>query len=350
VYLILPVHPEGALNVLNLMHQVHLTMQSLVFGEQSLVKRIQRHMAMKDMMDRGASKEEAGKIIERLDTNKKPVYAQQDWSKYLTLLNLRTWDTLGNRVVTEQIYVHSKLLIADDRVAILGSANINDRSQCGTRDSELAVIVRDSESTDAKLDGKHNQKVGKTINKLRKDLWKKHFGMSQAKQNGPVAHFTVSDEILDQPAAEKTWKAIQTQAASNSKAYEYSFNFIPRNFNESQVIESSTAQQYQDGFPSPIWPTWTYRSTLHLNLGGQISEPLPHEQGFWESKTLAGVKKYPAPIGVRGFITALPIYWTKAENNESGLNLTIIAHNQDKKNDVHIASLSEASHRNEHSS
>lgn len=350
VYLILPVHPEGALNVLNLMHQVHLTMQSLVFGEQSLVKRIQRHMAMKDMMDRGASKEEAGKIIERVDTNKKPVYAQQDWSKYLTLLNLRTWDTLGNRVVTEQIYVHSKLLIADDRVAILGSANINDRSQCGTRDSELAVIVRDSESTDAKLDGKHNQKVGKTINKLRKDLWKKHFGMSQAKQNGPVAHFTVSDEILDQPAAEKTWKAIQTQAASNSKAYEYSFNFIPRNFNESQVIESSTAQQYQDGFPSPIWPTWTYRSTLHLNLGGQISEPLPHEQGFWESKTLAGVKKYPAPIGVRGFITALPIYWTKAENNESGLNLTIIAHNQDKKNDVHIASLSEASHRNEHSS
>ncbi len=81
------------------------------------------------------------------------------------------------RVVTEQIYIHSKLLIADDRVAILGSANINDRSLCGTRDSELAVIVRDSESTDAKLDGTHNQKVGKTINKLRKDLWKKHFGM-----------------------------------------------------------------------------------------------------------------------------------------------------------------------------
>ena len=47
VYLVLPVHPEGALNVPNIMHQVHLTQQSLVFGEQSLVKRIQRQMALK---------------------------------------------------------------------------------------------------------------------------------------------------------------------------------------------------------------------------------------------------------------------------------------------------------------
>ena len=31
----------------NIMHQVHLTQQSLVFGEQSLVKRIQRQMALK---------------------------------------------------------------------------------------------------------------------------------------------------------------------------------------------------------------------------------------------------------------------------------------------------------------
>ena len=47
VYLVLPVHPEGALNMPNIMHQVHLTQQSLVFGEQSLVKRIQRQMALK---------------------------------------------------------------------------------------------------------------------------------------------------------------------------------------------------------------------------------------------------------------------------------------------------------------
>ena len=45
--------------------------------------------------------------------------------------------------MTEQIYVHSKLMIIDDVAAIIGSANINDRSMQGSRDSEIAVLVRD---------------------------------------------------------------------------------------------------------------------------------------------------------------------------------------------------------------
>lgn len=32
---------------------------------------------------------------------------------------------LGGKIVTEQIYVHTKLMIVDDRIAIIGSANIN---------------------------------------------------------------------------------------------------------------------------------------------------------------------------------------------------------------------------------
>jgi phosphatidylserine/phosphatidylglycerophosphate/cardiolipin synthase-like enzyme len=39
--------------------------------------------------------------------------------------------------------VHSKLLLVDDRVAIVGSANVNDRSLCGDRDSEIACRVVD---------------------------------------------------------------------------------------------------------------------------------------------------------------------------------------------------------------
>jgi phosphatidylserine/phosphatidylglycerophosphate/cardiolipin synthase-like enzyme len=38
--------------------------------------------------------------------------------------------------------VHSKLLIADDHLVICGSANINDRSMLGKRDSEIAVIIK----------------------------------------------------------------------------------------------------------------------------------------------------------------------------------------------------------------
>lgn len=46
---------------------------------------------------------------------------------------------IKNTPATEIIYVHSKLMIVDDNYAIIGSANINDRSMLGTRDSEIAV-------------------------------------------------------------------------------------------------------------------------------------------------------------------------------------------------------------------
>ena len=61
----------------------------------------------------------------------------EDWRKYLAFCSLRTHDQLGDKLVTEQIYIHCKLIIVDDRTVIIGSANINDRSQLGNRDSEV---------------------------------------------------------------------------------------------------------------------------------------------------------------------------------------------------------------------
>jgi len=40
------------------------------------------------------------------------------------------------------IYVHSKMMIVDDEYIILGSANINERSMCGSRDSEICIISK----------------------------------------------------------------------------------------------------------------------------------------------------------------------------------------------------------------
>lgn len=37
------------------------------------------------------------------------------------------------------LQVHSKMMIVDDEYIIIGSANINQRSQDGTRDTEIAV-------------------------------------------------------------------------------------------------------------------------------------------------------------------------------------------------------------------
>jgi phospholipase D1/2 len=58
---------------------------------------------------------------------------------YIRFYGLRTHAVLNNTPITEIVYIHSKLMIIDDYSVILGSANINDRSMKGNRDSELGV-------------------------------------------------------------------------------------------------------------------------------------------------------------------------------------------------------------------
>ncbi len=54
-----------------------------------------------------------------------------DPADYLTILGLRQHGKIGNLPVTELVYVHSKIIIVDDQYALIGSANINDRSMLG---------------------------------------------------------------------------------------------------------------------------------------------------------------------------------------------------------------------------
>lgn len=63
----------------------------------------------------------------------------ENLDEYIQFYSLRTHGIIAKRPVTEIIYVHSKLIIVDDKVMLIGSANINDRSLLGTRDSEIGV-------------------------------------------------------------------------------------------------------------------------------------------------------------------------------------------------------------------
>ncbi len=75
------------------------------------------------------------------------------------------------KLVTEIIYVHSKLMIVDDKYVICGSANINDRSLLGKRDSEIAAVVKDEEFIESIINEKSVQ-VGKYASSLRKKIFK----------------------------------------------------------------------------------------------------------------------------------------------------------------------------------
>lgn len=54
---------------------------------------------------------------------------------FIFFYGLRQCGLVGSSPMTEIIYVHSKLMIVDDERCIIGSANINDRSLLGNRDS-----------------------------------------------------------------------------------------------------------------------------------------------------------------------------------------------------------------------
>ncbi|MFS8930506.1 phospholipase D-like domain-containing protein [Cupriavidus taiwanensis] len=314
VYMVLPVHPEGTLDTINIMTQQHLTMQSLVFGSHSLVNRIRRALlAMKYVRERKMEVERARDSAEsaapdELDRN----ILQADWEQYLTLLNLRNWDVVGGRPITEQIYVHSKLLIVDDRVVVIGSANINDRSQLGDRDSELAVVIHDDKPMSVRLNGKNFQSVGTFPCNLRKELWKKHFGLLGGAS--PAANLGNS-VVLDGPSDPATWQAIKQVASLNARAYEKAFSFVPK-----------------VSAPTSIWPSW--HASQH-KLGGYMPfnerfwrSPQPRDEGFtWDANKLLPEKN---PVGILGFITAFPILWTLGENNDSKMNLTTLANVEPK--------------------
>lgn len=97
---------------------------------------------------------------------------------YIQFFSLRAWGKIGPQksLVTEQLYIHAKCMIVDDRAAIIGSANINERSMLGSRDSEVATIVRDTDMIRSTMNGRPYL-VGRYPHTLRVRLMREHLGI-----------------------------------------------------------------------------------------------------------------------------------------------------------------------------
>ncbi|KAG6703074.1 hypothetical protein I3842_07G065800 [Carya illinoinensis] len=74
------------------------------------------------------------------------------------------------------IYVHAKGMIVDDEYVIVGSANINQRSMAGTKDTELAVAAYQPHHTWA---GRKKQPRGQVYG-YRMSLWSEHLAVKDA--------------------------------------------------------------------------------------------------------------------------------------------------------------------------
>ncbi|KAI8344256.1 hypothetical protein BC941DRAFT_408165 [Chlamydoabsidia padenii] len=97
-------------------------------------------------------------------------------SQYIKFYSLRNWGELNGSYVTEQVYIHAKTMIVDDRTVMIGSANINERSMLGCRDSEICACIEDMDLLDSTFGGQ-SVKVGRFAHSLRLRLMAEHIGL-----------------------------------------------------------------------------------------------------------------------------------------------------------------------------
>ncbi|KAI9010942.1 hypothetical protein CLU79DRAFT_891017 [Phycomyces nitens] len=105
--------------------------------------------------------------------------------------------------VSELLYIHDKLMIVDDVTVLIGSANINDRSLLGNRDSEIAMLIEDTEVVISHMNGKE-YRASKFAHTLRMQLWKEHLGLLDFEDWSsllPTTHTTHSPDTLSPDTA-----------------------------------------------------------------------------------------------------------------------------------------------------
>ncbi|HSD36829.1 MAG TPA: phospholipase D-like domain-containing protein [Rhodocyclaceae bacterium] len=343
IFIVLPVHPEGTANAEATMFQHQAAQRAIFWDDDGLVDSICQYLVIKKNPTLNpcynpiirAEKTPENRITKLTISDRKtgtpisfPSFLARDqelnkarlaerksggWKSYLTVLNLRnvgvvcdykrhvTSDSsklrkgivfadtneqlfaneIGRYLVTEQIYVHSKLMIVDDAVAIIGSANCNDRSLSGNGDTEIAGVFVDGDITpDQDLGNGLKVNVRKFARDLRWQLWQKHLGLlisddpekdyfkadsiarnenntpeierilqgppvpgDNKSPNASVPHpprfktksswlddFGITqDELRTKPVSAKTIKALQSIATHNTALIESVFVHTPRN-------------------------------------------------------------------------------------------------------------------------
>ena len=151
-------------------------------------------------------------IIEKLKEEMDKV--GENWEDYIGFYSLRNHAIVNGIPRTEIIYIHSKLMIIDDLYVICGSANINDRSMKGSRDSEFAALIKERR-TEISIMNKKKFKAAKFATTLRRALMAEHLGINE------------EDQILIDPISDELHSLIRTTAHNNTFTYRQVFGCYP---------------------------------------------------------------------------------------------------------------------------
>ncbi|KAK1416878.1 hypothetical protein QVD17_25997 [Tagetes erecta] len=184
VYILIPMWPEGdpeSESVQAILHWTRETMKMMygLIGE-----------AIKDSGEIWHPKDYLNFfcLANREDENRGeyvPLYSPHHGTQY--------WNAQKQRRF--MVYVHSKLMIVDDIYMLIGSANINQRSMDGQRDTEIAIGCYQS--------SENGKQTNKDIQGYRLSLWYEHTGRAKETFQDPE---TLNCVVMMRELGELMWQ------------------------------------------------------------------------------------------------------------------------------------------------
>jgi len=241
-----------------------------------------------------------------------------DWKKYIQFIGLRTHEKMSTGWQTEMIYIHSKLMIVDDRAAIIGSANFNDRSMVGNKDSEICILSEDTQFENGKM-GNGPYRAGKFCKSLRMRCWAEFCGIDMEDTEGL--------KNIEDPSSDETWSYLKNLASANTVKYEKVFrDLVPSNRikkgtdligtgTSSGEVKDSDFKRRMSMSPMEI----SMEDIMRLqdgNNGGQGPLKLRHDTLNMKSHSDTNKKKFINMLeSVQGHIVEWPLEFMKEEFN-----------------------------------
>jgi len=328
IYLVLPEHAEGMLEDKAVAAQAWWALQGVKRAQKSLIHRINstlygRQIRLRKMTDQAPTNSAVSAALAGWGM-------AEEWKKYLTPLNLRNYGSTRSNVLTEMIYVHSKLTIVDDAVAIIGSANINDRSLNGDGDTELAaVIVDDAQAGMTDVGDGVRTVTRKFARELRMHIWNKHFAqLVEPGTTGVQKESSLPAGVdIGKPLATSTIKAIQALAHANRQAYSTVFTHTPRNsFNSllqgrkrypfimHQAARVDASQPMMTGSAGVAVPSYKMVETDKPTDKNDFTKAPPLQAAYMKGhahdieKAVGYLRAH-----VKGFFVEMPLDWANGE-------------------------------------
>jgi len=212
----------------------------------------------KHMGTREENKQKDGKV-ERIEAKQKFEEAKEEGQKTTTSytvahhamagqgkLSDENWEGEAKDEVEnwiqEELYIHSKILIVDDRVVVCGSSNLNDRSQMGNHDSELSIVMEDTDVISSTMDGDPYE-AGRHAATLRRYLWREHLGLlppqpmdaSDDPNAQPPGEQSPNDpwdkdesyKFVEDPMSDQVWEMWTGNATKNTETFRHLFHADP---------------------------------------------------------------------------------------------------------------------------